>query len=69
MRRLVHAIVGLFAGYAIGVAAGALLVQLFSANTHDKSLEMAMTALLIAGPICAVLGFITGLAIKPRRRR
>lgn len=52
---------GAFGGYLLGAGAGALLVQLASGNTHDKSVELAMTSLLVAGPIGALLGLVTGL--------
>ncbi len=62
MSRIVWGLAGLVAGYLLGAGAGAALVQLFSANTHDKSLELAMTSLLIAGPIGAVIGLVIGIA-------
>lgn len=66
MLRLIRAVVGLVAGYALGAVAGAALISLFSGNTHDKSLEMAMTAAFVTGPMGAVLGCIIGLML-PRR--
>lgn len=61
MGRIIWGLAGLVAGYLLGAGAGAALVQLFSANTHDKSLELAMTSLLVAGPLGAVLGLVMGL--------
>lgn len=50
------------AGFAIGVAAGFALVAMLSSNSHDKSIEMAMTAFFATGPIGAGLGLLWGLA-------
>ncbi len=69
MGRLLGGVAGLALGYVFGVAAGALLVALFSTNTHDKSVEMAMTSLLIAGPAGAVAGLIVGLIKGGARQR
>ena len=62
MSRIGWGLVGLVAGYLLGAGGGATLVQLFSTNTHDKSLELAMTSLLVAGPIGAVIGLVIGIA-------
>lgn len=56
MRRFLHGLLGLVCGYAVGAAIGAALVALASSNTHDRSLEMAMTAIFFTGPIGAVIG-------------
>lgn len=45
-------------GYAGGFAIGMGLVNLFSSNRHDKSMEAAMTAAFLFGPIGAVIGLI-----------
>lgn len=64
MPRALRAIAGLITGCVIGAAVGAGLVSLLSANTHDKSLEIAMTAFFAAGPIGAVVGLFAGLLWK-----
>ena len=56
--------VGVFAGYVIGALAGFTLVPLVSSNTHDMSVEVAMTSTLIAGPIGTILGVVVGLFWK-----
>lgn len=68
MRKAVFCLIGLVAGYAIGALAGYAGVEAFSANTHDKSLEAAMTAAFFTGPIGAVLGLITGCIIERKRK-
>jgi NhaP-type Na+/H+ or K+/H+ antiporter len=62
------ALVGLVGGYALGVAAGLLLVSMGSSNTHDRSLEMAMTAAFVTGPLGAILGIVMSL-VRSRRQR
>lgn len=67
MHKTLRAIAGLVLGYAIGVAAGVALITLFSANTHDKSLEMAMTSAFVSGPIGAVAGLVIALVRSGRK--
>lgn len=67
MARAVSMVVGLLAGYALGVLAGMALVTVFSANTHDKSVEMAMTAAFATGPVGAITGLLVAL-MRGRRR-
>lgn len=47
--------------YVVGAALGALLISRLSSNQHDRSQEAAVTGLLIAGPIAALLGFGYGV--------
>lgn len=49
---------GIIIGYAFGVGLGLLLVYGLSSNTHDKSQEAAVTALLLVGPVAAIIGGI-----------
>lgn len=58
MRRVLAVLGGVLAGYAGGAGLGALLVQLFSGNVHDKSVEMAMTAAFVTGPAGAAAGAV-----------
>lgn len=61
MPRVVRILLGLTVGYAVGVAAGVVLIGLFSGNAHDKSVEVAMTSALIAGPVGALIGVVAAL--------
>ena len=61
MSRIVRIILGLVLGFAAGTAIGATLISLFSGNTHDKSVEMAMTSIFVTGPIGAIIGLLAGL--------
>jgi hypothetical protein len=67
MKRIIGALIGLIAGYLAGAGAGAVLVQLLSTNSHDKSVELAMTALLVTGPIGALIGLVIGLVAAGKR--
>lgn len=48
-------------GYVVGLFGGMVLVNLLSSNTHDRSLEAAMTGAFFIGPLVAVLAFIITL--------
>lgn len=67
MRTLAWSLAALLGGYVAGALLGAGAVALLSGNSHDRSLEMAMTAAFVSGPIGAVLGLAT--AYLRRRRR
>lgn len=66
MSRIIRGGLGLIAGYALGVVAGIALIALLSTNTHDKSLEVAMTSAFVAGPIGAVIGLLIGILRRGR---
>jgi len=50
-------------GYALGVPISIWAVNTFSTNSHDKSIEAAMTAFFVWGPCIAVLAAIAGVVI------
>ncbi|MEQ1716787.1 MAG: hypothetical protein ABL907_12505 [Hyphomicrobium sp.] len=66
MARFVRIAAGIVLGFGVGAAVGAALISLFSGNTHDRSVEMAMTSIFVTGPIGAMLGLIAGLLWKRR---
>jgi hypothetical protein len=49
--------VGAVLGYMIGAVGGGFMIALLSSNTHDRSLEAAMTGAFVLGPVAAILGF------------
>jgi len=53
-------------GYIIAAFAGYWLIEWFSSNTHDRSLEAAMTSVFACGPFGAVIGFIVGVIVGGR---
>lgn len=71
-RRLRALLVGLLVAvpcYAGGVLLGIGLVQAFSDNGHDRSVEAAMTGAFVCGPVAAVAGFVGGALVYARRGR
>jgi hypothetical protein len=54
-------------GYLVVAVAGYLLIAQFSGNTHDRSVEAAMTSIFFFGPVGALLGFILGVVRGGRR--
>lgn len=66
--RWARSLSGLIIGYFAGAGSGAALVQFLSTNTHDKSVEMAMTAAFVTGPAGAVLGLVAALLTGGARR-
>ena len=47
-------------GYLIAAMVGYVLIEQFSSNVHDRSVEAAMTGIFVVGPIGAVTGFVVG---------
>jgi ABC-type transporter Mla maintaining outer membrane lipid asymmetry permease subunit MlaE len=63
-KRLLIGLVGGVLGYLVGDVGGGFLLSLLSSNTHDRSVEAAMTGAFVFGPIGAVLGCIAGIRRK-----
>lgn len=68
MPKFVRFLLWLVAGFAAGALIGGGLVSLVSANRHDKSLEIIMTAFFFSGPIGAVVGAVASLVTMRRAR-
>jgi prepilin signal peptidase PulO-like enzyme (type II secretory pathway) len=66
---LVRGLLWAVAGYPLGALAGYFAVQWLSSNSHDRSVEAAMTAVFVAGPLLAVIAFGAGFARAVRERR
>jgi len=59
----------ILAGYALGGLLGYALVTSASPNTHDKTVEAAMTAAFVTGPVFAILaGSIAALRSRRKSR-
>jgi hypothetical protein len=54
-------------GYIAAAFAGYWLIEWFSSNTHDRSLEAAMTSAFVIGPLGALAGFVVGFIVGRRR--
>lgn len=61
MKRLALAVVAAIAGYVLGAVAGYFLINALSSNTHDRSLEAAMTSAFVTGPLGAIAAFVAGM--------
>jgi hypothetical protein len=56
-------------GYAVGLFAAMVLIERFSSNQYDRSLEAAMTAALIVGPLTGLLSAGVVVAYRNARAR
>jgi hypothetical protein len=54
-------------GYLVGLFGGMRLIETFSSNQHDKSVEAAMTGAFASGPLMAVVAVIVLLVFRSRR--
>jgi hypothetical protein len=60
MKRFGIAFLYAIGGYVVAAFASYLLIGAFSSNTHDRSVEAAMTSVFAWGPLGAVVAFIVG---------
>ena len=65
-RRVAFAVLGALVGYLFGAFGGGYLVSLVSSNTHDRSVEAAMTGAFVTGPLLALIGFVVAFARTKR---
>ena len=61
MRRLAFGFLWAVPAYLVGAFGGGYLVSVLSSNTHDRSVEAAMTGALLYGPIAGIIGFVVGV--------
>jgi hypothetical protein len=54
-------------GYLLGALVGYFLIATSSSNTHDRSVEAAMTAAFVVGPFGAVLAFVVGVVFSGKK--
>ena len=67
MKRFLLSLLAAVAGYVAGAVAGYVLIDQVSPNTHDRSVEAAMTAALVTGPLGAVIAFaVTMISLRKR---
>ena len=55
--------------YIAGLFGGMLLVEIFSSNTHDKSMEAAMAGSFVFGPLMALVAVIVVLVMRSRKSK
>ena len=52
--------------YLIGLIGGMFLIEAYSSNQHDKSVEAAMTRAFVSGPLMAAVAVIVTLIFRSR---
>ena len=60
MRRVGIGLLCGIGGFILGALLTGVLVTQLSSNTHDVSVEAAMTAVFAGGPVGAIIGFVVG---------
>jgi hypothetical protein len=60
------AVLAAIGGYLVGLFGGMVLIETFSSNIHDKSIEAAMTGAFVIGPLVAVAAVIVVLIFRSR---
>jgi hypothetical protein len=68
-RRILIALLATLAGYLVGAVGGGWLISILSSNTHDVSVEAAMTGAFVTGPLAALVAFIAGFILAKRPQR
>ncbi len=68
IRRIVFALIGSVLGYISGACTGYFMIEGFSSNMHDRSVEAAMTGAFLTGPLVAAMAFIIGFVLGGRNR-
>lgn len=53
-------------GYIIGLFGGMILIETFSSNVHDKSIEAAMTGAFVIGPLMSMAAVIVVVVFRSR---
>jgi len=67
MKRFGIAVLFALVGYLVAAVASYFLVGLLSANSHDRSVEAAMTSVFFFGPLGAAVAFVVGF-IRGKRK-
>jgi ABC-type phosphate transport system permease subunit len=60
LRRVRCGVLWAIPAYLVGAFGGGFLVSLLSSNTHDRSIEAAMTGAFVLGPLAGLIGFVVG---------
>ena len=60
MRRVGIGLLCAIGGFILGALVIGLLVAQTSSNAHDLSVEAAMTAIFVGGPLGAIIGCLIG---------
>ncbi len=65
MKRLAIGLLSALGGYVVAALVGFFLID-WSSNTHDRSVEAAMTSAFVLGPLGAVVAFVAGVLLGGR---
>ncbi|HEX5689770.1 MAG TPA: hypothetical protein VFX76_07205 [Roseiflexaceae bacterium] len=63
LKSILLALGAAIAAYVIAVVIGMWAINTFSSNTHDRSLEAAMTAAFVIGPLAAIITLVVALVL------
>jgi hypothetical protein len=69
MKRFGIGVLCAIGGYFAGAFAGYWLIEWFSSNAHDRSVEAAMSSIFVWGPFAAVVAFVAGFLWSGRAAR
>jgi len=69
LRRLGFGLLFAVVAFIVVAVASYFLVLEYSSNTHDRSIEAAMTSVFFCGPVGAVAGFVVGMIAGGRRSK
>ena len=61
LRRVGIGVLWAVPAYLVGAFGGGFLISLLSSNTHDRSVEAAMTGAFVLGPLAGLIGFVAGV--------
>jgi len=67
VKRLAIAFAAGVLGYMLGAVGGGFLISVLSSNTHDRSVEAAMTGAFVTGPLIALIAFVIVFARAKQR--
>lgn len=63
------AVLGAIGGYLIGLFSGIFLIETFSINRHDQSVEAAITGAFVIGPLMAATAVFVVVVFRSRPAR
>jgi len=69
MKTLGLIVLAAIGGYLAGLFGGMALIETFSSNLHDRSIEAAMTAAFVFGPLSAIAAATAVSLFRSRRPR
>jgi len=66
LRRIGFGLLFAFIGFMVAAIASYFLILEFSSNTHDRSVEAAMTSVFFFGPVGGFAGLVIGIIFGGR---